>query len=78
MNLKNNGEKLMLTYNHIEVGYLKYQEDEMSLTIDQLYVYPGFRKNGYAKVICENFIEYAKAKQKSITTECWYFIEMFS
>lgn len=78
MKLENNGTEIKLVYNQIEVGYIKYVESKSELSLDQLYIYPGFRRNGYAKMICEEFINYAKLQKKSIITDCWYFVEMFS
>lgn len=71
MKLENNGAEIKLVYNQIEVGYLKYVESKSELSLDQLYIYPGFRRNGYAKMICEEFINYAKFQKKSIITDCW-------
>ncbi len=78
MKIENNGEKIMLCYNEIEVGYIEYDETTSKLSLDQLYIYPGYRQNGYAKIICEKFIDYAKNQNKEVVTDCWYFIEMFA
>ncbi len=75
LNIEN---RLQLMDEDVVVGFVEFTHEECSLVLEDIYVYPGYRENGYAKKLCDEFIDLSRTKQKTIETNCWYFIELYS
>ncbi len=71
-------EQIKLCSNAVEVGYISYLEKDGILELNELYVYPGYRQNGYGKNLCDEFIKLSQEKSCQIINNCWFFNELYA
>lgn len=69
---------IQLMDDEVLVGFIEFSQEEDTLILEELYVYPGYRENGYGKIMCDEFIKFSQKLKKTIETDCWFFIEMYS
>lgn len=70
MEIKKTNNKYSLLVDKIEVGYIEYQITSV-LSVNLVYIYPGYRENGYGKELIKQFV--SEFAQEDIISNCRYF-----
>lgn len=63
--------KLTLLVDNVEVGYIEFNPTDCGLVINQTYIYPGLRENGYGKQLVEYMTD--NYEQEIYKVKCSYF-----
>lgn len=66
MKFSNDGSKFtMINEDNVEIGYLQYE----GINITDIYIYMGYRANGYAKMVIVNFLNLNNFTIKDVKTD---------
>lgn len=71
MSYKRDENKLSLYIDNCEAGYIRFNNIDDGIEIDETYVYPGFRQNGYAQKLVEHMVNNYDKEIKKVT--CSYY-----
>lgn len=71
MNFKVTNNKLILYVKNIEAGYIEFNQRADGITINQTYIYPGLRENGYAKGLVAYMVD--NFDSQIVQVNCAYF-----
>ncbi len=77
MKFINSDEQIVLYDKDVEVGYIKFKVEQQIIEIKGVYVYPGYRKNGYGKLLCDELISHVRDKKYSFQSDCWFFSSLY-
>lgn len=69
--------KVLMFRDGIELGFIEYSVEEAVVDIENVYIYPGMRKNGYGKMLCDRAIELIKERELGLISNCWFITELY-
>ncbi len=70
-------DQIVLYDEDVKVGYIKYELEKKVVEVKGVYVYPGYRQNGYGKLLCDKLISHVNDKKYSFKTDCWFFSNLY-
>ena len=62
--------KFSLIKSDIELGYMYFIEEANNLIIKEVYVYPGYRGNGFGKLLVDHITLESKERGRNLFSEC--------
>lgn len=66
-------ERVSIFQNTVEVGWLEYYCQQNQAILSSIYIYPGFRENGYAQQLADHVKQELTANGMTIESDCWFF-----